>query len=45
MLGDELDLGIGVKSMLSLNPVALVARLAEEGTTSNDEPSRAPPPG
>ena len=30
--GDEMDLATGVTSILSLNPVALVARLAEEGT-------------
>ena len=43
--GDELDLLIGVTSMLSSNPDALAGWLAVEGTTSKDEPSTASPSG
>ena len=35
--GDELDLGIGVTSILACNPISLAARFATEGTNSNDE--------
>ena len=45
MLGDELDLAVGVTSILSSNPDALVARLAEERINSRDEPSITPPIG
>ena len=43
--GEELDLGIGVTSILSLTPISLVARLTTEGTYSKDEPPIASPTG
>ena len=41
----DVVLAIGIMSLLSSNPVALVARLADEGTTSNNDPFTAPPTG
>ena len=45
MTGDESALLIGVMSILSSRPKLLVARVAIEGTTSNDDPSIASPTG
>ena len=40
--GDELDLGIGVTSILSFNPTSLAARFVIEGTYKKKLPTASP---